>query len=84
MDVDAAAVELYGLAPEQFTTARNALIKAAAEEAVKALRRPTLAAWPANQLVRARSGRGSTTSPNSANSFGLSSAPRPQASQSLT
>ena len=60
MDVDAAAVELYGLAPEQFTAARNAAAKAAkdggdvrAGEAIKTLRKPTLAAWPANQLVRA-------------------------------
>jgi flagellar biosynthesis chaperone FliJ len=60
MVVDAAAVELYGLAPEQFTAARNALAKAATEGGdaqaggtIKALRKPTLAAWLANQLVRA-------------------------------
>ncbi|WP_406046983.1 hypothetical protein [Kribbella sp. NBC_00889] len=59
MDVDAAAVELYGLTPEQFTALRNAAAKTAkdggdvqAGEAIKALRKPTLAAWLANQLVR--------------------------------
>ncbi|MEU4607494.1 hypothetical protein AB0F43_31300 [Kribbella sp. NPDC023972] len=59
MDVDAAAVELYGLPPEKFTAARNALVKAARDagelngsEAIKSLRKPTLAAWLANQLVR--------------------------------
>ena len=53
-------VELYGLAPEQFTSARNELVKVAkdagderAGDAIKALRKPTLAAWLANQLVRA-------------------------------
>ncbi|MEV0804253.1 hypothetical protein AB0I34_41630 [Kribbella sp. NPDC050281] len=60
MDVDAAAVELYGLTPEQFTAARNAAAKTAKDggdvqtgEAIRALRKPTLAAWLANQLVRA-------------------------------
>jgi hypothetical protein len=55
-----AAVELYGLAPEQFTAERNRLAKAAKDagdirtsETIKALRKPTLAAWLANQLVRA-------------------------------
>ncbi|MFG1626762.1 hypothetical protein [Kribbella sp. NPDC049227] len=57
MDVDAVAVELYGLTPEQFTAARNAAAKdggdASTGEAIKTLRKPTLAAWLANQLVRA-------------------------------
>jgi hypothetical protein len=52
--------QLYGLPPEQFTPERNALAarlrvegdaQAAAE--VKALRKPTAAAWAVNQLVRA-------------------------------
>ncbi|MFI7067332.1 hypothetical protein ACIBL3_40505 [Kribbella sp. NPDC050124] len=60
MDVGAAVIELYGLAPEQFTPARNELARAAKDagdprtgEAIKALRKPTLAAWLANQLIRA-------------------------------
>ncbi|WP_432947454.1 hypothetical protein ACQPXM_10960 [Kribbella sp. CA-253562] len=57
MDVDQVAVELYGLGPEDFTAARNLAAKNAgdprAAEAIKALRKPTLAAWLANQLVRA-------------------------------
>ncbi|MFI6833091.1 hypothetical protein ACIBG5_38665 [Kribbella sp. NPDC050241] len=60
MDVDAAAVELYGLPPGQFTAARNAAAKAAKDggdastgESIKALRKPTIAAWLVNQLVRA-------------------------------
>jgi hypothetical protein len=60
MDVEAAVLELYGLAPKEFTAARNRLAKAAKDqgdvrgsEAVRALRKPTLAAWLANQLVRA-------------------------------
>jgi hypothetical protein len=49
-----------GWPPEQFTAARNAAAKAAKDggdasrgEAIKTLRKPTLAAWLANQLVRA-------------------------------
>ncbi|TCO44023.1 hypothetical protein EV646_111215 [Kribbella antiqua] len=52
-------IELYGLAPEKFTQARNQFAKAAMDQgdgpagtALKALRKPTLAAWLANQLVR--------------------------------
>ena len=51
--------ELYTLAPEDFTAARNALVKhlraegrRADADAVKALRRPTVAAWAVNQTVR--------------------------------
>ncbi|MFG1817802.1 hypothetical protein ACGFIF_28860 [Kribbella sp. NPDC049174] len=58
MDVDA-VVELYGLPPDQFTTARNRLATelrragdASGSASVKALRKPTMAAWLANQLVR--------------------------------
>jgi hypothetical protein len=46
--------------PEDFTVARNLAAKAAKDasdprtaDAIKALRKPTLAAWLANQLVRA-------------------------------
>jgi hypothetical protein len=53
------ADELYGLAPEEFTAARNARAKAAQAggdrdlaEAIKGLARPSAAAWLANQLVR--------------------------------
>jgi hypothetical protein len=54
---------LYELAPEDFTTARDRLakdLKASGDTEgtarVKALRRPTLAAWAVNQLVRRESG----------------------------
>jgi hypothetical protein len=53
-------VELYGLPPEQFVAARNQLAKTVrdggdepAAAAIVALRKPTVAAWLANQLVRA-------------------------------
>jgi hypothetical protein len=60
VDTYSALVELYGLPPEDFIAARNDLAKAvtaagdvAAGAQVKTLRKPTLAAWLANQLVRA-------------------------------
>jgi hypothetical protein len=50
------ADELYALAPEDFTAARDALAKAAADRvaarAIKSLRKPSLVAWALNQLVR--------------------------------
>jgi hypothetical protein len=59
MDVAAAARELYGLPPEDFTAARNQVAKqakdvgdSASSNALKALRKPTRAAWLANLLVR--------------------------------
>jgi hypothetical protein len=59
VDTDAVAVELYGLEPERFTAARNQVAKTArdageeaASAAIMAMRKPTLAAWLANQLVR--------------------------------
>jgi hypothetical protein len=56
VDLHAAALALYGLTPDEFTSARNELAKAtkgAGEAAaIKALRKPTLAAWLANLLVR--------------------------------
>ncbi|WP_328321898.1 hypothetical protein OHA70_25620 [Kribbella sp. NBC_00382] len=55
MDLDTAAIELYGLTPNEFTAARNQLAKnadGATAAAIRALRKPTLAAWLANLLVR--------------------------------
>ena len=58
--IDAIADELYALRPGEFTSARDARAREAkadgdAETArqVKALRKPTVTAWLANQLVRA-------------------------------
>ena len=55
----ALADELYGLAPAAFTDARNAYVKElkaagdrATSERVKALRKPSAAAWVVNMLVR--------------------------------
>ena len=57
--VAAVADELYGLTPKEFVMARDAKVKelrgggdAEAAREVAALRRPTVAAWLANQLVR--------------------------------
>ena len=59
MSIEDVAAELYGLAPEEFTAARNARAKGAkaggdAELAaqVQSLRKPTAGAWLLNQLVR--------------------------------
>lgn len=59
MDFDEAADRLYGLVPEEFTTARDALAKeartggdAALAKRLKALRKPTLVAWAINQASR--------------------------------
>jgi hypothetical protein len=59
--LDRAADELYGLAPGDFTRARDELAgrlrkdgQREAAKAVKALRKPTVAAWSLNQLVRHR------------------------------
>jgi hypothetical protein len=58
MDAAAELVELYGLPPEEFIAARDLLAKEVrtcddrAGRAIKALRKPTIAAWLANQLVR--------------------------------
>lgn len=61
VDLDTVAGELYGLPPEEFTSARDARAgearKAGDRElaaAIKKLRRPTAAAWLANLLVRER------------------------------
>ncbi|GHH71663.1 hypothetical protein GCM10018781_33310 [Kitasatospora indigofera] len=60
MDLDQVADELYGLAPADFTAARDEAAGRARRagdralaERIRALRRPTTAAWLANLLVRA-------------------------------
>jgi len=57
--VDQAVEELYGLPLEEFTKARDSLARATAKEqgkeagaAVKALKKPSVAAWALNQLAR--------------------------------
>jgi hypothetical protein len=59
VDFDAIADELYGVAPDEFTEARNARAKQARDDKdralatrISALRRPTMAAWVTNALVR--------------------------------
>ncbi|MER6676744.1 hypothetical protein [Streptomyces sp. NPDC000983] len=61
MDLDTVADELYALRPEEFTAARAARVAAARTagdralaERIGRLRRPSLAAWVSNLLVRAR------------------------------
>ncbi|MGH3389331.1 MAG: hypothetical protein ACRDOO_10685, partial [Actinomadura sp.] len=61
MDLDAVTSELYGLPPGDFTPARDKHVKAARAagdrhlaERIRRLRRPTLAAWASNLLVRER------------------------------
>ena len=63
MDLDEVADELYALLPEEFTAARNARAKTAKSDGdtgladeIKALGKPTAAAWIANQLARQRAG----------------------------
>lgn len=60
MNVDEAADHLYGVPLDEFVSARNELAKqvktdggADAAKQIKALRKPTVAAWIVNQLVRA-------------------------------
>ncbi|MEV5745145.1 hypothetical protein AB0L30_34235 [Microbispora rosea] len=62
VDVDEAADRLYGMVPEEFTSARDALAKeakaagdAALAKRVKALRKPTVVAWAVNRTARERS-----------------------------
>jgi hypothetical protein len=59
--LDQATDELYGLPPGEFTRARDARAKEVrkdgdrqAADAIKALRKPTVAAWALNQLARRR------------------------------
>ncbi len=61
MDLDEIVDGLYGLPPEEFTAARNTAAKQARSDGdaelsdkVKALAKPTVAAWLANQLARDR------------------------------
>lgn len=58
-EFDEVADELYGLPAEEFTAARDAKAKAAADPktaaAIKKLRRPSRSAWLANALVRKES-----------------------------
>src|SRR6516165_4082270 len=63
MDLDSAADELYGLAPGEFTAARDRIAAEAraagdgeSAAAIKKLKRPTVAAWLANLLARRRAG----------------------------
>ncbi|MGI5156749.1 hypothetical protein [Microbispora sp. CA-102843] len=61
MDFDEAADRLYGMMPEEFTSARDALAKeakaagdAAPAKRIKALRKPTVVAWAVNRTARER------------------------------
>ncbi|XVQ82732.1 hypothetical protein ACQP2K_28265 [Microbispora siamensis] len=61
MDFDEAADRLYGMVPEEFTSARDALAKeakaagdAALAKRIKALRKPTVVAWAVNRTARER------------------------------
>ncbi|MST31346.1 hypothetical protein GHK86_01190, partial [Acidimicrobiaceae bacterium USS-CC1] len=61
MDLAAVADELYGVDPSAFTTTRDARAREARAagdrelaEAIKALRRPSLAAWALDLLARER------------------------------
>jgi hypothetical protein len=60
VDVDEVADELYALPPEEFTAARDDAAKAAdsadLRKAIKALRKPTVAAHEVNRLARDRAG----------------------------
>jgi hypothetical protein len=64
VDLDTAAQELYGLAPSEFTKARDRKVAEARlagdralAAAIKGLRRPTAGAWLANVLARESSER---------------------------
>ncbi|MGH3472270.1 MAG: hypothetical protein ACRDPG_09535, partial [Nocardioidaceae bacterium] len=61
MDLESAADALYALPPEEFVAARSAVVKQAKAvgdsglaTSLRSLRKPTLAAWLVNQLVRQR------------------------------
>jgi hypothetical protein len=63
MDFDAVADELYALRPEEFTAARSSAAAAARSagdrelaERIGTLRKPSLAAWASNLLIRSRPG----------------------------
>ena len=59
MDLDSVADELYGLPLDEFTTTRNEHAKQARDagdrelaDQIRAMSKPTQAAWLVNQLVR--------------------------------
>jgi hypothetical protein len=61
VDFETTAGELYGLLPDEFTSARSLRVREARSEgdrglaaAISDLRRPTIGAWLANQLTRQR------------------------------
>lgn len=63
MDYDSVADELYALRPEEFTAARASAMASARTagdrelaERIRALRKPSLAAWVSNLLVRSSPG----------------------------
>ncbi|MFF8876009.1 hypothetical protein [Streptomyces massasporeus] len=63
MDYDSVADELYALRPEEFTAARASAVASARTagdrelaERIRALRKPSLAAWVSNLLVRGTPG----------------------------
>ncbi|MFH9705936.1 hypothetical protein ACH4MW_05930 [Streptomyces luteogriseus] len=63
MDYDSVADELYALRPEEFTAARASAMASARTagdrelaERIRALRKPSLAAWVSNLLVRSNPG----------------------------
>ena len=63
MDIDSVANQLYALPPEEFTAARNVSEKEARAigdkelaDAIHQLRKPTMGAWLANQLMREHPG----------------------------
>ena len=54
-ELDAVAAELYALPPSEFTATRNAragMAAGAVAKRIKALRKPTIAAWAVNLLAR--------------------------------
>ena len=51
-DLDAIAAQLYVLPPDRFTAERNSRARGPQAAAIRALRKPTVAAWAVNLLVR--------------------------------
>ncbi|TKK84137.1 hypothetical protein FDA94_30965 [Herbidospora galbida] len=52
MNREEAADQLYALPPEEFTAARNRLVKETGDKEIGKLRKPTVLAWAVNQVVR--------------------------------
>lgn len=70
MELDEVADELYGLRPEEFTAARDDHARRARADGrrelardIRGLRRPTLAAWAGNLLVREQGGQDGQVAP---------------------